>query len=367
MRRNEKTQPENQLLPARRFGKGRVTMKDVAAHAGVSRATVSLVVRDSPQIPTETKDRVRQSMEQLGYVYDHRAAVMRAERTMTMGLVATDVRNPYFAELTMALQTRLHEAGFALITGYSLDDKPREDRLLEVMVQRHVDGVFVIPSKSTTSDDLNRWLLTSGTPHVLIARRIRDHEADYVAADNVRAGVLLGEHLATEGCRTVSFLGGPPQSPVRTDRERGLVKSLKAHGIGLDHALSIASSADRAGGVEAVNELLSNGTLPDAIACYNDVVAFGVMEALRRHGFQPGADVSVGSFDDISEAEQTHPPLTSVATFPEQVGYEAARILIERLDDPDAASQRVLLSPRLSVRESTTTRRRATISTEANP
>jgi LacI family transcriptional regulator len=366
MRGDDVTVSDVPPVPRRRPSKRRVTMKDVAAHAGVSRATVSLVVRDSPQIPAETKDRVRQSMEQLGYVYDHRAAVMRAERTMTMGLVATDVRNPYFAELTMALQTRLQEAGFALITGYSLDDQPREERLLEVMVQRHVDGVFVIPSKTTTSDDLNRWLLMSDTPHVLIARRIKDHEADYVAADNVRAGVLLGDHLATEGCQSVAFLGGPPQSPVRTDRERGLVKSLKAHHVAFDRALSIASSADRAGGVEAVNQLLANGTLPDAIACYSDVVAFGVMEALRRNGFAPGTDVAVGSFDDIREAELNHPPLTSVATFPDRVGYEAARILIERLDDPGAAAKRVLLSPRLSVRESTTIRRRSTISQKAN-
>jgi LacI family transcriptional regulator len=354
------------VVPPRRVGRRRVTMKDVAAHAGVSRATVSLVVRESPQIPAETKDRVRHSMEQLGYVYDHRAAVMRAERTMTMGLVATDVRNPYFAELTMALQTRLQEAGFALITGYSLDVQEREERLLEVMVQRHVDGVFVIPSKTTTSDDLNRWLLASDTPHVLIARRIKDHEADYVGADNVRAGVLLGNHLAAEGCRTVAFLGGPQQSPVRTDRERGLVKGLKAHRIAFDRALSVASSADRAGGAEALDQLLASGPLPEAIACYSDVVALGVMEDLRRRGFIPGTNVAVGSFDDIHEAELTHPPLTSVATFPERVGYEAARILIERLADPDAAAERVLLSPRLSVRASTTTRRRLAVSREAD-
>ena len=350
--------------PSRRSGRRRATMKDVAAHAGVSRATVSLVVRDSPQITAETKARVRQAMERMGYVYDHRAAAMRADRTMTMGLVATDVRNPYFAELTMALQTRLQEAGFALITGYSLDDQEREARLLEVMVQRHVDGVFVIPSKTTTSDALNRWLLTSGTPHVLIVRPIQDHEADYVAADNLRAATLLGDHLAAEACETVAFLGGPPQSTVRSDRERGLTESLGAHGIEFDRALSIASTADRSGGVRALNQLLADSPLPDAIACYNDVVAFGVMEELRRHGFEPGPDVAVGSFDDLYEAELNQPPLTSVATYPARVGHEAARILIERLDDPDAAAEQVLISPRLSVRESTTTRRRATTSRE---
>ena len=338
----------------RRPGGGHVTMKDVAAHAGVSRATVSLVARDSPQIPLETKQRVHESMKQLGYVYDHRAAAMRTERTMTMGLVATDVRNPYFAELTMALETRLQEAGFALILGYSHDDRDREARLLEVMVQRRVDGVFVIPSKTTTSGDLERWLFVSGTPHVLIARRVHDYDADYVGVDNVRAAVLLGDHLAAEGCRSVAFVGGPATSSARADRERGLSESLKAHGIVLDQRLSVASSADRAGGIDAARHLLEMDLMPDGIACYNDVVAFGVMETLRRAGTIPGADVALASFDDLHEAGYTDPALTSVATYPERVGAEAARLLIERLDTPDAASERILLSPRLSVRASTT-------------
>jgi LacI family transcriptional regulator len=332
-------------------------MKDVAQACGVSRATVSLVMRDSSQIPEETKARVRETMERLGYVYDHRAAVMRAERTMTMGLVATDVRNPYFAELTMALQAKLQEAGFALLLGYSLDDRAREDRLLEVMVQRHVDGVFVIPSKDTSSDDLERWLFTSQTPHVLIARRVDGHEADYVSADNVRAGELLGEHLALEGCRSVAFLGGPARSGVRAERQRGLRVALRRHGQTLDAELSIATSADRAGGRAAVETLLRTQPLPDAIACYSDAGAFGVLAGLRAAGVQPGTDVAVGSFDDILEASFTHPPLTSVATFPEQVGNEAARLLMEQLGAPDAPPQRILLSPRLSVRASTTTNR----------
>jgi LacI family transcriptional regulator len=97
--------------------------------------------------------------------------------------------------------------------------------------------------------------------------------------------------------------------------------------------------------------------LPDAIACYSDAGAFGVLAGLRAAGVQPGTDVAVGSFDDILEASFTHPPLTSVATFPEQVGNEAARLLMEQLGAPDAPPQRILLSPRLSVRASTTTNR----------
>jgi LacI family transcriptional regulator len=335
----------------------RITMKDVAEAAGVSRATVSLVVRDSPQIPTKTKQRVRETIERLGYVYDRRAAVMRSSRTMTVAMIVTDVRNPYFAELTMAIEIKLQEVGFALLLGYSHDQRDREDQLLEVMVQHHVDGVLLLPSKGTTRQDLDRRLGASATPHVLLARQVAGHEADYVGVDNVRAGQLLGDHLALEGCHRVAFLGGPSGSTARVERQQGLSKGLRRHRIAFDRSLSIATSADRVGGREALTMLLDRGELPDAIVCYSDVVAFGVALGLRARGIEPGAGVALASFDDIAEAELQHPPLTSVATYPERVGEEAARLLCERLDFPDEAPQQILLSPRLSVRASSTTRR----------
>jgi LacI family transcriptional regulator len=333
----------------------RVTMNDVAAASGVSRATVSLVVRDSPQIPNETKERVHGAMEQLGYVYDHRAAAMRASRTMTVGLVVTDVRNPYFAELTMALEIELQQDGYALLLGYTHDDRRREDRLLEVMVQRHVDGVLLIPSKDISSADLERRLVATGTPHVLIARRVPDHQADYVGVDNESAGMLLGEHLALVCVERVAFLGGPPNSSARAERQSGLAAGLLRNGISMEPALSIATSADRAGGIRAVQQLLATDNQTDAIVCYSDVVAFGVMSGLRAAGLEPGRDVALASFDDIPDAELQHPPLTSVATYPERVGAEAARLLTERLDSPALAPRDVLLSPQLAVRASSTT------------
>jgi LacI family transcriptional regulator len=333
-------------------------MSDVATESGLSRATVSLVLRDSPQIPQLTKQRVREAMGRLGYIYDHRAAAMRTQRTMTVGVVVTNVRNPYFAELSMALEGVLHEHGFALLQGYSHDDQKREDRLLEEMVEHRVDGVFLVPSKETTSGDLSSRLGLAGTPLVLIARHVVGHEADYVGVDNVLAGQLLAEHLAGEGCRRIAFLGGPSRSTARSERERGLTLGLRRHGLALDSALAIPTSADRQGGIAAVQALLAEGAPPDAIVCYSDVVAFGVESGLREAGREPGREVALASFDDIAEAQLQHPPLTSVATYPELVGAQAARLLLERLDAPGTKPRRVVLEPHLHVRASSITRDR---------
>jgi len=128
-----------------------VTINDVAAATGVSRATVSLVLRDEPRVSDETRRRVHEAMERLGYVYDRRAANMRTQRSMTVGLVVTDVRNPYFAELAMALEVALDGHGYSLLQAYSHDEHRREDRLLSAMVEHRVDGVILLPAKDTAA------------------------------------------------------------------------------------------------------------------------------------------------------------------------------------------------------------------------
>ena len=129
----------------------------------------------------------------------------------------------------------------------------------------------------------------------------------------------------------------------------------------LPAADSIQTSASRSGGLEALEQLLERGTLPDAIACYSDNVALGVVSGLRARGIEPGRDVAVAGFDDIPESSLQHPALTSVATHPERVGPEAARLLLERIETPDLRARKVILPPTLNVRASSTTldRRRA--------
>ena len=338
----------------------RVTLRDIAAACGVSRATVSLVVQDSSRVSEATKQRVREAMRELGYVYDRRAANLRARRSMTVALVATNVANPFFAELTMAIERALYKQGYTLLLGYSHDDQERQEKLLEAMIEHRTDGLLLVPSYQTTADMLARTLVASGTPHVLVTRHVRGHQADYVGVDNVRAAELVGEHLAALGCRRVGFLGGPTRSTARIERERGLRVALKDAGIEFDPALSVATSADRDGGVLAVEQLLDARPAPEAVVCYNDSVAAGVMAALRGAGIQPGRDIAVASFDDIPDAAVQQPPLTSVATYPDRTGVDAAELLLRRIDDPTLPPRTVLLTPELHVRESTTAHARST-------
>ena len=330
----------------------RPTIKDVAADCAVSTATVSLVLRESPQIGVATKARVRESMARLGYVYNRRAADMRSQNSRTLGLVVTNIRNPYFAELTMAIEQAAHDRGYTLLLGCSSDEVDRQRQLLETMTERRIDGLIMLPASETTPGDLTGTLVAAGVPHVLVTRAIRGYDSDYVGANNLRSGRVIGQHLGDIGVGSVAFLGGVRNSLPREDRLRGVRQGLKPAGLRVSVDLSSAGDG-RANGPELVQQLLRRGPCPDAIVAYNDMYAFGVLNALRANGIDPGGNVAVASFDNVPDASHQVPGVTSADGFPARVGTEAARLFLERLEDRDRPFKRVLIEPDLVVRDST--------------
>jgi LacI family transcriptional regulator len=331
----------------------RVTLKDVAEACGLSRSAVSLVVQDSPRVSEETKARVRKAMVQMGYVYDRGAANLRTRRSMTVGLIVTNVRNPYFAELTMAIEHGLQDAGYTVLQGYTHDEWERQDRMIAAMVEHRTDGVILLPAADTDGKSLQMLKSPQGTPTVLIARQIKGYDADYTGVDNVQAGELLGEHLRTLGARSVAFIGGPAESTAREDRYRGLARALKRGGVALSPRGAYSAPSTGMDGERITLEMLRSGQQPDVIVAYSDAVAAGALHALRDSGLKAGTDVAVAGFDDLADTRYQSPPLTSVATFPSETGARAARLLLARIEDPQRPSETVILAPRLSIREST--------------
>jgi LacI family transcriptional regulator len=162
---------------------------------------------------------------------------------------------------------------------------------------------------------------------------------------------MATEHLVSNGHRRIAFVGGPAGSSARRDRAQGLRSVLQQHAIPTDESLFITSPVTREGGRQAILDLLSRTDPPTAALCYNDIVAFGVLLGLQATGRQPGRDFDVIGFDDIEEAALWQPALTTVAIDPQRIGAEAAQLLLERIENPDAPPRRVILPPRLVVRE----------------
>lgn len=331
---------------------GRATLNEVSARAGVSRSTASLVLRGSSRISTATRERVEKAMVDLGYVYNRQAANMRQSRSMTIGVVETDIRNPYFAELTMALEEAVHDAGYTLFIGYSRDRLERQRQQLDAMVQRQVDGIILLPAIGTTLENVGPVAGEHGPPLVQVSRYFT-RELDYVGPDNLAASDAVAKHVASLGCRAAILVGGPDGSSARQERVEGLRRGFEGTATSFDPGASITTLNNAEEGARGLAEALDRGALPDAIIAYSDAVAQGIYAELRRRDLQPGTSVAVASFDDVPLAALQMPPLTSVATRADEVGRAASRLLLARLEDSTAAPESILIEPTLKVRAST--------------
>ncbi|GLI22048.1 LacI family transcriptional regulator [Xanthobacter flavus] len=328
----------------------RVRLKDVAAHAGVSRATVSLVLRKSPLVKAETRAKVEEAMAGLGYVYNRSAANLRSGASRTVGLVLCEITTPNFAQLTAGIDEVLGTEGYMAFIGNAAEDAARQREVLVRMQEHGVDGLVVVASENTRADALEEGACAR-MPCVLAQRRVEGFPADYVGPDYGAGMELITEHLIGLGHRNIAFIGGVRRIAPLAERMAGFHRALRRHKL-KSGAVVPCAVIDRSSGYTAARELLAKGDIPSAIVCYNDVVAFGVMLALDERGLVPGRDVAVVGCDDVDEAGLHRPALTTFTTDPRVVGREAARLLLRRIAHPDRPREEIIVPPRLVIRQS---------------
>ncbi|SDK52324.1 LacI family DNA-binding transcriptional regulator [Billgrantia gudaonensis] len=326
-----------------------VTLQDIAAHAGVSRSTVSLVLRESPLVAEGTRRRVQRSIKALGYVYNRGAAALRGQRTATLGVVVYDIANPFFGAMVAGIDAALNREGYVSFLANSEDSPARQQRFLERMREHRVDGILLCPAEGTAPDlidTLTSWQM----PCVQVLRHVGEPPFDYAGTDFRRGVGLAIDHLVAQGHERIAFLGGHIGHSATRERWQGYREALARHGLAYQRLLR--SDVTRRAGFELIPALMAESPAPTAVLCHNDLVAFGAMLGLKRLGRVPGRDCAVIGTDDLEEAALGDPALTSIATHPHAVGEEAARLALRRIGNPDGAREQVVLSPRLQVRDS---------------
>jgi DNA-binding LacI/PurR family transcriptional regulator len=326
----------------------RVTLMDVARHCGVSRATVSLVLNDSPLVAAKTRDRVREAMTELGYVYNRAAASLRTQHSDAIGVVLTNITNPYFAEVATGVQDILTSSGTVPLLAVSSEDRDLQRRLVKSLVERNVDGIVLVPAHGTAPSDLPDLL---DTPLVLLARRLNGMDVDYVGAQNRDGGYAAAEHLCCHGCRRIAFIGGFADSSAREERAGGVSDFLTDHDLSLDADLSVTCDPLRPQAREAAMRLLNKNPDVDGIVCFSDVVAFGVLDAIADLGLTVGTDVRVIGFDDVHDAALNRPSLSSVAVPARESGRRAAQLVLERASGSTEPTLREEFPTKLEPRE----------------
>jgi len=332
-----------------------VSIREVAAHAGVSVATVSNVLNRPEIVAQQTRDRVNASIRQLGFVRNESARQLRAGRSRTIGLVVLDVANPFFTDVARGVEDEASKAGLAVILCNSDDQERKEKRYLELLEAHRVQGVLITPVAGAGSR-LAR-LQRRGTSVVLVDSRSPSPGQCSVAVDDVLGGDLAMSHLLAAGHDHIAYVSGPPAIRQVADRREGALRALARAGRAADDLEVIdAGALNVAGGQKAGAEIaaLPPGSRPTAVFCANDLIALGVLQEMTRNHIRVPEDVSIIGYDDIDFAAAAAVPLTSVRQPRHQLGSTAARLLLdEAAGDGTHQHRQVIFEPELVVRQST--------------
>ncbi|GLS18622.1 LacI family transcriptional regulator [Labrys miyagiensis] len=341
-------------------GAGRATtIVDIARAAGVSKSTVSLVLKESPLVKPATRERIMRAIDQLGYVYNRSAASLRTARSSFVGMVISDLMNPFFTELAVGIEDGLHNMGFVPILANTNEDVGRQTKVLQSLREHGVAGIIMSPARGTDVWSLAETLPRS-LPMVLTMRRVDGSTLPYIGPDNRTGSREAVTHLINLGHRSIAFFGGYGTMTTQRERISGYRDALIAAGLPLRDELIFESMPTRAGGAESLAAALASPLKPTAAFCYNDIVAMGATRALGLRGIRVGIDFAVIGFDDIVEAEHNAPPLTTVNADTRIMGTRAARSLLGLIDGADPESMSYTGTTRLVVRESCGGHRRET-------
>jgi LacI family transcriptional regulator len=327
------------------------TITDVAREARVSASTVSHVINETRYVSDEVKQRVHAAMEALNYQPNVIARSLRTRETLTVGVVVSDVTNPFFTSIVRAIEDEVLKQGYSIIL-CDTDEKPeREQAYLRLLMGRRVDGLIVAPSSGNA--DLLRSAIESGLPVVLLDRSVPGLAADVVLSDNESGAFDAVSYLIGMGHRRIGIIAGRLEVSTGADRMAGYVRAIRTHGIPADESLIEVAKFKRDIAYDKTMKMLNRAEPPTALFVCNNVMTAGTMAALKAAGKKVPEDISVIGFDDSEWAALMDPPLTVVAQPIVELGTRAAQTLMRRISRGRVKTPRaVVLKPELILRDS---------------
>jgi LacI family transcriptional regulator len=329
--------------------KKKPTIRDVAARAGVSIATVSKFINANQRFTPAVERRIRAAIDDLAYQSNPLARSMITGKTGSVGVVILDIGNPHFTNLVKGANRVALEHGYNLLFVDTEESQANEEELLSAL-SRRVDGLIV--STRMAEEDLLPKVLALGKPVVFCGRPAPKGYAS-IAIDAYAAAYMIGELLVKQGHRDIAYVGFAPARP-DMERMRGLASSLKSHG--LQASRFEVAQPTIAEGERVCSTVLLGRRMPDAVVCYNDMVAIGFMGGAAALGIAIPGDMSVVGIDNIPFGRFTNPPLTTVDIQSERTGEDSMRLLLQQIERGAAIPGHVKIEPRLVLRDSTRVR-----------
>lgn len=310
-----------------------VTVKDIAKKAGVSHSTVSRALHSHPLISDETRERIQQIAVDMGYLPSAAARTLKTNRSHVLGVVLTSIDDPFFSEILEGMEEVIQSSGYSLFIAAAHRDPRREREIVEAMVEHRADGVIIC--STSFSEEWSRQFLQSGVPIVVVNNQAVEDFRYSIYHDDIDGMRQVTRHLIELGHEKIAYMGNSASGRTTLDRLTGFREEMKSAGLSIPaEYIHEASGGGTKDGESAAKYFINLAERPTALVCYNDLMAIGVMKALRQAGVCIPRDISITGFDNIIFSAYTNPPLTTLDQPKRFIGAEAARLLLELLDTP---------------------------------
>jgi DNA-binding LacI/PurR family transcriptional regulator len=324
------------------------TINDVARSANVSKSLVSLVVRGSSSVTEDKRRKVLRAIEELGYRPNLMARSLAARRTLTIGVMLSDLHNPFFAEVVDGIDAAASASGYSILLNTGNRVVAREAQAVDTFLQLRTDGLILAGTVLPTAYIVKASL---SSPVVLVSRTSRAPTVDTVANDDRAGAELAVQHLHDLGHRRIAAVDGGVGAGAQA-RVGGYRRAMTR--LGLEKHIRVASGAfTEEGGYRGARKLLRSDRLPTAVCAANDLAAIGVLNAIEEEGLRIPEDISLMGYDNTYLAGVRHISLTTINQARVEIGQMAMTCLLERIEDARTEPRRVLLTPELVARDTT--------------
>jgi len=330
-----------------------ITIGDIAKLAGVSRATVSGVLNNSPTVGAKTRKKVLAIIDEHNFKPNEVARALALNQTGLIGLIVKDISNPLYNKIALGVEEVCDEHGYSMIISNTHVDYDRQIKNINILKRRRVDGLIIFPLQRMTELDDFHTMVKEKYPFVLLAE-LPEVSADIIRADDQTGSFNATTHLIKLGRRKIAYISGPVNALASTRRLNGYKQALLDNNLEFDERLVLHGGWRNIDGYNTGLDLVAgNSDLPDAVCCYNDSVANGFIRALIESGKRVPEDVAVIGVDDSHVSSYLETSLTTVAQPTKKIGRMAAEMLINRIKNKTKkyVPQKILIETQLMIRE----------------
>ncbi|MDW7668997.1 MAG: LacI family DNA-binding transcriptional regulator [Bacillota bacterium] len=323
-----------------------VTIRDVSKKSGYSVATVSRVINDSDLVTEETKKKVGQVIEELGFVPNNTARGLSTRKSFAIGMIVPNISNPFFGELIKGAEEAAGEKGFNIIILNSSYNNEKTIKDIMILKSRNVDGIIM--SSADFDESIYNTLVENNIPFVLTGPVSSNHEINYVSIDNLEGAKKATEHLVKLGHKRIGYMAGDYASYLNKLRLQGYSETLKANNIKTDENLIFQENVEK-NIIKLIN--MKPSERPTAIFTFNDYMALEYMEKLEEKGIKIPEDIAVVGFDNIKMASYYSIGLTTVDNRQEEFGRKSFELLLNIIKDKNEETHQIITKPKLIIRK----------------